>query len=363
MKILLAPDKFKGSLSANEVAETLKTALQKTNPHYEFLSLPLADGGDGTLQVLKNKNNYNQVWVNTLDPLNRPISAPYLTNGEEAIIELAEASGITKLKKEELDVLKTTTTGTGILIKHALNQGHKQIILALGGSCTTEMGLGILKELGFQFLNAQKENLIPNGRNLLDIVSVIKNEIGMELSILCDVDNPLYGQQGAAHVFAKQKGASDKEVIFLDNGLRHISNLIEKDFKVDISDLRGGGAAGGIAAGLKGLLSNVKLISGFDYIAEKLSLEENIQKVDYVISGEGSLDETSLHGKTILRLSNLCRIHKKPLIIVAGSCTLNDKTLAEAGIHKVYSIMNLAHSLDDAIANAKAYLADLEIKL
>ena len=198
----------------------------------------------------------------------------------------------------------------------------------------------------------------------MEIAEIIPNEpLDFELMILHDVNNPLYGPHGAAHVFAKQKGASDLEVEQLDDGLHHVAKLIKSQFKLDIADLQGGGAAGGIAAGLKAFVPNTQLVSGFDYIANICKLEEAVRRNDLIITGEGSLDETSLNGKLIQKLAGLCSLHAKKLIVVAGQSSLDEEALAAAGIQKVYTILDKASSIKDAIANAKAYLADLNIEI
>ncbi len=365
MKILIACDKFKGSMNANQVCRSIEKGILATYSNAVCVTQPLADGGDGTLQILQNHFKFDNVTLNTIDPLNRKIDARYLSRDKTALIELAEASGITLLHKTELDVLSANSVGTGLLMHHALEQGHQKIMLALGGSCTNDVGLGIAYALGFQFLNTENISIIPCGANLIAIKKIIAPKAipPFQLTILTDVDNPLYGPNGAAHTFGTQKGANQDEVILLDNGVKHIAELIQKSFGKKINNLKGGGAAGGIAAGLFGLLHNVEIKNGFDFIAEKLVLEEKIKEADYVITGEGKLDATSLNGKIVGKLLEMCKKYEKPLIVVAGSQDLKKEQLDSLGFYVADSILNYAKDLKDAMEHGERYLEEIGTRL
>lgn len=365
MKILIACDKFKGSLSAVQVCVAIEKGILTTYPTATCIQQPLADGGDGTLQILQNHFDYQEIIVDTIDPLNRKIKAKYLSDQNTAFIELAEASGITLLHKSELDVLNTNTIGTGLLMRHALESGHQQIILSLGGSCTNDAGLGIAYALGYQFFDENNKSIIPSGGNLSTIktIKIPENLTPFQLTILSDVTNPLYGPNGAAHIYAPQKGANQDQVILLNHGLIKIAELIKTTFDKSIDEIIGGGAAGGIAAGLYGVMDEVVLQNGFDFISEKLNLKELIQQVDYVITGEGKFDQTSLNGKVVGELLKLCNEFKKPIIVVSGKQDLKAEILNTLPIYATDSIVNYAKETNDAMRNAEQYLTEIATNL
>ena len=324
MKILLACDKFKGSLDSVGVNTSLAKGLNKSHTNIFTAIHPLADGGDGTLIVLSQSFNIPFTNQTTIDPLGRSIIAPFLKDGKTAYFELAAASGISLLKKQERDPLRSTTLGTGRMMRAAVDAGARNLVLGLGGSCTTDAGLGIAYELGIHFFDKNKKSIIPSGGNLLTIESIDTSqavEIN-SLKILSDVPNPLYGRNGAAYVFGPQKGATDKEIELLDQGLHHIAELIEKTTGRAISELMGGGAAGGIAAGLAGLF-DAKITNGFEFIKKQTNLEAAVRQADLVITGEGQLDSTSLDGKVVSGVATLCQKYQKPLIAVVGGSKLS----------------------------------------
>jgi len=357
MNFLIAPDKFKGSLSAQAVCDAIEKGIVQTYPTADVIKMPLADGGDGTLSILKKYINSSNVKLTTIDALGRPIEAYYLLQDNIAYVELAIASGLAHLNKSERNPLLTHNKGTGILIKDALAKGAKKIVLCLGGSSTTEAGLSIASGLGYNFLNMHGETLLPTGGNLLEIASFEKNEdwLDIEFDILCDVTNPLYGPQGAAHIFAPQKGADKATVEVLDKGLRHIAHLIKHKTGKDINAFAGAGAAGGIAGGLLGLF-NTKLINGFDFIANIANLNSHLQKSDIVITGEGNVDASSLQGKVVGKMAQLCQEHQKKIIIVAGNSNLTKDELQNLGIQAIKTVIDIAENEQDAINNAMYYV-------
>ena len=365
MKVLIAPDKFKGSLSAHEVCFHLKANILSSYPDCFVTELPLADGGDGTLDVIESHQEYTRVNLVREDPLGRKIQTYYLSNGQNAIMELSKTSGIVKLKASEMDVLHTTTLGTGKLVQHAIDQSHLHIILTLGGSCTNEMGMGIAHALGFRFLDKHGEELLPCGKCMIEVKKIIRPRLNgfPKFTILVDVENPLYGLDGAAHVFAAQKGANAEDIELLEQGMKNMAKILEAESGIEISALKGGGAAGGIGAGLKGLLPDLELQSGFDFIAEQSGLEKKIVEADIIITGEGSLDHTSLNGKLVGRLASICGKQKKPLIAIVGKCSLSNEDLRKAGISKVYSILEMSESKEDALKNAGRYLREIKVVL
>ncbi len=362
MKILIAPDKFKGSLSAYEVCQAIDNGLKGSGKSLETIYHPMADGGDGALEILSKHLDLRPEKLSVHDPLGRPIVAEYFTSENIAFIEMASASGLVLLKEEERNPLQTSTFGTGQMVLDALNKGYRQFFLFLGGSATNDAGMGISAALGFQFLDDQKQQLEPIGANLLRI-RYIEQSSSMDLSnldmtLLCDVSNPLFGPNGAAYVYAKQKGASPKQIEILDQGLRNFHQIIFQQFNRDVSELPGSGAAGGIGAGLVALFG-AQLRSGFDTISALTNLETQIQSADWVISGEGRLDGQSLQGKVIDGLDSLCKKHNKPLSLFVGKNELDEKDRSKIKTQGIYSVMEIAKDLSDAMVNGEKYLKEL----
>lgn len=365
MNILIACDKFKGSLSALDVCRTIQYGMEKSYPDSKFYLHPMADGGDGSLAVIEQFIDSKRIQMETIDPLGRPIQASYLLTSDTAYIELAEASGIARIVKSERNPFITTTLGTGKLLKDALEKGVKKVVLLIGGSSTNEMGLGIAKELGFIFLDKQGKELIPTGGNLQDINLILSSNysFGVDIEIWCDVTNPLYGPTGAAYVYAPQKGANTAEKVQqLDNGLQHVAQIIREQFGRDISQIPGGGAAGGIGAGFVGLF-DAKIVNGFDALSALSGLETKIKEAHQVITGEGRLDSQSLDGKVIGKIAELCQKYEKPLTAVVGQNELDAQQAQNTGIKAIYSIMGLAPNEETAIREAKSYLLNLAREL
>ena len=360
MKILIACDKFKGSLDAQGVCDAIATGIIGVHADYIITKIPMADGGDGTMEILKNQLDFRPHEIDSIDALGRPIRATYFTSEETAYVELAEASGIARLGVHELDPLAANAIGTGLMIKDAITNGYQNIVLSIGGSASTECGMSIAHTLGCQFLDDNGQAIIPSGGNLLEIKTIQppSNGLNLRLSVLCDVKNPLYGPKGAAYVYAPQKGASETEVKLLDRGLRHVASVIHQHSGRDISSLVGGGAAGGIAAGLYGLI-NAQVMSGFDYLSNALHLEDHIAEADLIITGEGKLDQQSLSGKVVGSIAELCQKHKKALIAVVGSNQFSDTELSTAGISKVHAIMGITDSQEDATKHVQGYLREI----
>lgn len=364
MRILLACDKFKGSLDSVGVNTALAKGLHKTQAEITTIIHPLADGGDGTLAVLSQAIDIPFTQQSTIDPLGRVIIAPFLKDRQTAYFELAAASGISLLKKQERNPLRTTTLGTGRVMRAAVDRGARDLVLGLGGSCTTDAGLGIAYELGVRFFDENKNSIIPSGGNLLEIAKIDTSQAVKinSLKILSDVSNPLYGRNGAAYVFGPQKGATDKEVDLLDRGLRQVAELIEKKTGRSISELTGGGAAGGIAAGLAGIF-DAKITNGFEFIKKQTNLVAAVMQADWVITGEGQLDKTSLDGKVVSGVAALCKKYQKPLIAVVGGSKLSLLEKETLGLHKVYTVLEKADSVENAIQDAERYLEEIGVDI
>lgn len=362
LKILICPDKFKGSLSAMQVCQAIGAGLKKSHPQAEATFHPMADGGDGSLEILSQHLNLLPNTIATTDPLGREIQATYFTSADAAFIELASASGLVLLKKEERNPLLTSTLGSGRMMADALANGFKKIYLFLGGSATNDAGMGIAAALSCQFFGENGELLEPTGGNLPKVKSILPSRFfnlkKITITLLCDVTNTLHGPNGAAHVYARQKGATEEQVTYLDNGLRHFGKVLFQQTGTDVANLPGSGAAGGIAASLVGLFG-AKLENGFTAIAELTGLEKQIEAADWVISGEGKLDDQSLQGKVVDGVAALCSKHGKPLFLFVGKNELKEQEMQQLGPQAVFCISEKATDLEDSMRNGADYLEGL----
>lgn len=354
MKILIVPDKFKGSLSAKEVCHAVSEALLEIDSSYEITQVPLADGGEGTFEILveHSKGEIKTKWV--ADPIQRPIQAQYglSDDGTTAFIEMAKASGLQLLKETERDPLLTSTKGTGQLILDALDEGATNVILGIGGSATNDAGIGMAHALGFRFLNKHEEILNPVGQSLAEIDSIDRTHVDVRLrtinfTVLCDVDNPLYGPQGAAYVYGPQKGATAESVKELDGGLKHFSDLIKQTLNQELN-FPGAGAAGGLGAGAK-LFLHANFKRGIDYISELTGLEEKINTSDLIITGEGRVDQQTFSGKVVGYVLSKAHQHKKPVFIICGQCNLSTDELSKFGANRVITLVNHPSEMDTAM--------------
>lgn len=322
MKILVAPDKFKGSLSAVAVAEAISSGFRQVWPDAEITHAPIADGGEGFADALRDALGGEWVTTRALDPIGREVDARYAWVEKEklAIIDMSEASGLWRLKPEERAPLRANTYGTGQLIRHATKRGAKKILVGLGGSATTDGGIGMAAALGYNFLTSDGEDLEPLPGNLLALIR-IEHEDAIELPEIvaaCDVQNPLLGARGCATIFGPQKGANEMDLVALEEGLLNLADVVATDLECDFRETPGAGAAGGIAFGLLSFCK-AKICSGFDLVAETLHLEERIVACDLVITGEGRIDGQTLEGKGPAGVAQLARKHQKPVLAFAGS--------------------------------------------
>jgi len=363
MKVLLAPDKFKGSLSAAEVCNAIARGLQRINPSITIISMPMADGGEGTYELLTKNSKGSIVTCRVSDPLFRKINASYGISGDgsSGFIEMASASGLQLLKPEERNPLNTTTYGTGELIADAIKQGVKKIVLAIGGSATNDAGIGMAAALGMKFIDADRKTLDPIGKNLIHLHSIIDdnfllNQKSIEVIVLCDVDNELFGAQGAAYVYGAQKGADDHAIQLLDSGLRNFASVVEGQMKLNL-DFPGAGAAGGLGAGAKVFLK-AAFYRGVEYLLNVMRLEDEIKLVDLVITGEGKMDTQTLSGKVVMGVTQLANKHHKPVIALAGMNELSDEQLHELGVQKVIALVNEKTSPAEAMANASGLISN-----
>ncbi|KAA3623109.1 MAG: glycerate kinase [Bacteroidetes bacterium] len=361
--VLIAPDKFKGSLTAMQVCRHIASGLNRFDNTIETLLHPLADGGEGSLQIMAQHLSLEKVTKEVENPVGRKVQASYYRSGQKAFVELAEASGLELLTQEERNPLRTSTTGTGQLIKDALYKGANEIFLFIGGSATNDAAMGIAHELGYRFLNKTGDVLAPTGENLIKVDKIDSSNIlpvakKAQFVILCDVDNPLFGPNGAAFVYAPQKGATEAAVHLLDKGLKNFAEVVQKQFGTKTDDIPGSGAAGGIGAGLTGLF-NSRLESGFEAIMDITQLKEKIQKADIIISGEGKLDLQTLEGKVLKGVSNQAKIYRKPFVAFVGQNQLNRPESKTLGAQNIYAVLEKARDLDHAISSAGEILEEL----
>lgn len=356
MKILIAPDKFKGSLSALKVAEFIEKGIKKVDPAYITEKVPMADGGEGTVESLIDATKGTLIKTVVKDPLLRDIESFYgiLGDGKTAVIEMAAASGLYLIKENERNPLITSTYGTGQLIKDALDKGCRKFIIGIGGSATNDGGSGMIMALGAKFYDENGRQIGHGGGELgkikkIDIRNLDKRLKESEFIVACDVTNPLTGDQGASKVYGPQKGATKEMVEILEKNLEHYGKLLETYFNRKIIDIPGSGAAGGLGAGLMAFL-NAKLKRGVNIVIEILGIEEKICNSDLIITGEGKVDTQTIYGKTVSGIAHLCKKHHKPLIVIAG--TVEDtNTLYELGISSIFSIIDKPMQLEDSIKN------------
>jgi glycerate 2-kinase len=358
MKILIATDKFKDSLTAKEVCDGLMKGILRTFPSAEIETLPLADGGEGTLETLQTVWGGEFISCEVQDPLARKINANYLWIEEKstAIIEMARASGIELLKPDERDCLITSTLGTGELIVDALQRGAKEIILTVGGSATNDAGIGMASSLGYDFLDKNGNILKPIGKNLQEISEINTQNIHPNLSkikfiVATDVSNPFYGKDGAAYVFSPQKGADSQGIKDLDLGLRNISALIKKDFNIDLQRIAGSGAGGGIGGGAVAFLK-AEIKSAAQWILEINQVKSKLKNVDLLITGEGKIDSQTWQGKLISQLVLQAEKAQTPVILVCGTLQDVETIIAQKGVLYASSIINEPLNLENALENA-----------
>ncbi len=357
--IVIIPDSFKGCLSSREVGTIIKNAIHEIDANININQISISDGGEGLVDCFINQMGGHKVRVKTTGPLFTPIESFYgMIDYKTAIIEMAASAGLHLVKKQANPSL-TTTYGVGELIKHAINNGAKTIILGLGGSATNDAGVGMAAALGATFYNKDQKSFIPVGNTLCEItkidISPLSNQVkNINFVTLCDVNNPLYGLQGAAHVFAKQKGADDQMVKLLDENLQYYSKLLQTEFQFD-SNFAGAGAAGGTTVAAK-LFLHSQIKSGIKTFLEMIAFQETIRYVDCIITGEGKFDSQSLQGKVIDGIAKYAANGKIPLYAIVGQNEILDQLQYPLGLKEVIAISDFSLSLEDAIKNAPIYI-------
>ncbi|MGK7377389.1 glycerate kinase [Planococcus sp. 1R117A] len=361
MKVLIAIDSFKGSISSIEGSEAISAGIKEVYPQAQIVTLPLADGGEGTVEALIRATDGNLVEKEVMGPLKEKVTAVYgiLGDGKTAVIETAAACGLPLVPNNQRNPLLTTTYGVGELIADAIDKGCREFVIGLGGSATNDAGIGMLQALGFRFYNQHNEEVGVDGQALTDICKLDLEHVNVILKectfrIACDVKNPLYGPMGAAYIFGPQKGATPEIVKQLDEGLRHFADIVQNALGVDINQIDGAGAAGGLGAAFSGFL-NGQLQSGIDLVLEIIDMEKSMEGADFVITGEGKLDGQTSMGKAPLGVAQLAQKQGIPVIALAGGITEETVALNKLGITSYFSIMNAPMSLEEAMNSNIAY--------
>ncbi|MBX8539656.1 glycerate kinase [Pseudomonas cichorii] len=364
MKIVIAPDSFKDSLSAQAVATAIASGLADVWPTAELIQCPMADGGEGTIEAVLAACNGQLMSAEVRGPLQSPVQAHWgwLPHSRTAIIEMAMASGLQLLTLEQRNACITTTYGTGQLIAQALDAGAQRVILAIGGSATNDAGTGMLSALGARFLDGNDQPLASGGLALAQLARVDLSGFDPRLAdvrfeIAADVDNPLCGPNGASHIFGPQKGASPEQVLALDAALGHFADLSVQAVGQDLRDSPGSGAAGGMGFAAKAYLK-ASFRAGVEVVADLTGLEQALVGADLVITGEGRFDAQTLRGKTPFGVARVAARHQVPVIVLAGTLGEGYERLYEHGISAAFALASGPMTLDEACRNAASLLHD-----
>lgn len=362
MKIVIAPDSFKECLTAAQVAQSIENGMRQIFPEAEYVQVPVADGGEGTLQSLVDATQGRFIEVTVTGPLGEPVNACFglLGNGDTAMIEMAQASGIELVRPETRNPLIATTFGTGELIKAALVLGVRHFIIGIGGSATNDGGAGMLQAMGIKLLDDNNQELEHGGAALaklshIDLAAMDERLKQCTFIAACDVNNPLTGVNGASATFGPQKGATPEMVALLDDALCHYAAIIKRDLGIEVDAVAGAGAAGGMGAALLGFL-NAKLKPGIEIVMEAVELAEKVKGADLVITGEGRIDGQTAQGKTPVGVARIAKMESIPVIALAGSVGPGVEAVYEKGIDALFPVVHGAVSLDEALAKGSENL-------
>jgi len=358
MKIVIAPDSFKESLTALHVCEAVEKGIKTHFPNAEISKVPMADGGEGTVQSLVDATDGEVIQARVTGPLGKEVEAFYgiLGDGKTAVIEMAAASGLHHVPVDKRNPLITTTRGTGELILKALDHKVKHIIIGIGGSATNDGGTGMAKALGAKLLDAKGAEIKEGGGSLdqlasIDLTNLDSRLAEVKVEVACDVDNPLTGETGASAVFGPQKGATPDMVKQLDRNLAHYAAIVGKEMGIHIQSVPGAGAAGGLGGGLLAFLS-AELKPGVDIVIEATQLESYIKDADLVITGEGRIDGQTIYGKTPIGVAKTAKKHSVPVVAIAGSIGVGSEAVYEHGISALFSVVPGAVTLPEALEKA-----------
>ncbi|VFZ30101.1 glycerate 2-kinase [Klebsiella variicola] len=358
MKIVIAPDSYKESLSAAEVAQAIEKGFREIFPDAQYVSMPVADGGEGTVEAMiaATQGTEHSAWVT--GPLGEKVEACWGMSGDSvtAFIEMAAASGLGLVPPEKRNPLITTSRGTGELILQALEHGAKRIIIGIGGSATNDGGAGMMQALGARLCDAEGQEIGHGGGSLsrlsrIDLSAIDPRLRDRMIHVACDVTNPLVGERGASRIFGPQKGATEAMIVELDRNLAHFADVIKASLQVDVKPIPGAGAAGGMGAALMAFL-NAELRSGIEIVTEALKLEEQIHDSSLVVTGEGRIDSQSIHGKVPVGIARVAKKYRKPVIGIAGSLTHDVGVVHHHGIDAVFSVLTTVSTLEEAFRGA-----------
>ena len=364
MKIVVAPDSFKGSVSALEAANAMEQGLRRVFPDAVIEKIPMADGGEGTVQSLVDATGGHLQTHRVLTPLENEVDAPFgiLSDGETAVIEMASASGLTLVAPHERNPLRTTTYGTGQLIHAALEAGCRRLIIGIGGSATNDGGAGMAEALGVRLLDTNGQQIQRGGGHLGQLASIDATGLHpaiaeTETVVACDVNNPLTGPDGASHVYGPQKGATPEMIETLDGHLGHFDKILTHTFGKSFNDIPGAGAAGGLGAGLMAFL-NAELRLGIDIMIDAVNLKERVKGAAVVFTGEGQLDFQTAFGKTPVGVAKVAKAYDIPVIAIAGGIAEGAEAVYDAGIDAMLGIVQEPMSLENAVTDASRLIAD-----
>ncbi|UGS43771.1 glycerate kinase [Pseudocitrobacter corydidari] len=362
MKIVIAPDSYKESLSALEVAGAIERGFREIYPDADYHKLPVADGGEGTVEAMVAATQGRIVEVDVTGPLGDTVQGFYGLSGDEqsAFIEMAAASGLELVPTDKRCPLTTTSWGTGELIRHALDAGVKHIIIGLGGSATNDGGAGMAQALGVKLLTAENQSIAPGGAGLETLERIDISELDARLAecrieVACDVTNPLTGKEGASAVFGPQKGATPEMISRLDAALEHYAQCVKRCLDIDVLALEGGGAAGGMGAALYAFCG-AELRPGIEIVTDALHLDKLVADADLVITGEGRIDSQTIHGKVPVGVARVAKRYNVPVIAIGGSLTPDVGVVHEHGLDAVFSVLYRICTLEDALRDAEENL-------
>ncbi len=363
LRIVVAPNAFKGSLSAPKAAEAMKTGLLAAAPHCHVSTVPVADGGDGLTEVMRVTLGGRRLAATVTGPRRKPVTAPFCMVAARrlAVVEMATASGLALLAKAQRNPMRTTTYGTGELIRAAIDHGARHVIVGIGGSATCDGGIGMAAALGFRFLDRHGVAVDPVGGSLSKIAAIDRRDVdhrlrGVSVSVACDVVNPLTGPNGASAVYAPQKGATPAQVRQLDEGLANLARVIHHELGIDIVRLPGAGAAGGLGGGLHAFLGG-ELKAGIDLVLDTVNFTERIQGADLVLTAEGRIDAQTRFNKAPAGVARYAKAAGLPCVAVCGSIGEGIDSLHDIGIEAVFSICDGPLSLEMAMQDAPALLS------
>ena len=357
-KFVLAPDSFKESLSALEVCQAMEKGIKKVFPKAEIISMPMADGGEGTTDALIDATGGRRVYKKVQGSFaNTNVEAYFgiLGNSNTAVVEMAKANGLELVALEDRNPLITSTYGTGQLIKAAMDEGVDKIIIGIGGSATNDGGSGMARALGARFLNKDQEEIPLGGGFLKEVRTIDMSDFDprveeIEILIATDVTNPLTGNNGASYVFGPQKGATEEMVKVLDENLKHYAEIVHNNLGKDVKNIPGAGAAGGLGAGLLAF-TNAKMQLGIELVAQTIYLEDKIKEADYVFTGEGGMDYQTKFGKAPYSVCKIAKKYKKPCFALAGYIGDGADVLYDEGMTAIFGVLSQAQSLSDALAD------------